>query len=538
MIRMRAARWAIAGVGGALVVVSIIASAGSRTAALRALLIETLSERMDSDIALEYFTVDTFPTVHITGTGLIIRHKGRTDVPPLVAIDSFTIEGGMYGLLSRPRHFRTITLTGLKLNIPPGFKRQASSDGSADAGKPAEGAKTADVAPAASPPVDKKKGRDVAAITIEHLVADNVVLSLIPRRAGKKPRVFAVHRLTLDKLGYGEPMDFEAAITNPMPKGLILTKGKFGPWQKTEPGETVLAGSYLFNDVDLTTVKGIGGHLKSQGMFAGMLGRIDVSGETHTPDFRVNVAGNPIPLDTRFKAVVDGTDGDTYLTSVSAHFLKTSLMAEGTNVGEEGVKGRHIKVHVKITDGRIEDVLRMAVKGERPVLTGKLALHADMNLPAGHVDVMDRVDLAGEFDMAGARFTDREVQLKLAEMSQRASEDDMDPQRSVRSSLRGRFKLANGRLSLPDATFGIPGAKIRVAGTYGLDSEILEFDGTLRTDAALSKLAGGGVKGALLKVVNPLFRKDGAGAVLPIKIRGTRAVPKIGLDVGKALGKG
>ena len=145
---------------------------------------------------------------------------------------------------------------------------------------------------------------------------------------------------------------------------------------------------------------------------------------------------------------------------------------------------------------------------------------------------MDRVDLAGRFDMVGARFTDREVQVKLAEMSQRASEDDKDQKGPILSNLRGRFRLANGRLALPEARFGMPGADILMAGTYGLESESLEFDGTLRTEAALSKLAGGGVKGALLRVVNPLFRKDGAGAVVPIKVRGTRAVPKIGLDVG------
>lgn len=528
---MRATRWAIVVVGGALIVVSLIASGGSRTATLRALLIETLSERMDSAIEIQYFTVDTFPTVHITGTGLIIRHKGRTDVPPLVSIDSFTIDGGMYGLLSRPRHFRTITLTGLKLNIPPGFKRGAQDD------KKAATAPSESAAAEQKPDEPPKSGGDVAAITIEHLVADDATLTLIPKRKDKKPRIFAVHRLTIEKLGYGEPMDFAAAITNPMPRGIILTKGMFGPWQKGEPGDSALAGSYLFNDVDLSTVKGIGGRLKSTGTFSGVLGRIGVTGETHTPDFQVNVAGNPVPLATRFRAVVDGTDGDTYLNSVSAQFLNTSLSAEGAIVGEEGVKGRHVKVHVKINDGRIEDVLRMAVKGGRPVLTGKLALHADMNLPAGKGDVMDRVDLAGEFDMSGARFTDRDVQLKLAEMSQRASEDDKDQKGPVISRLRGRFRLANSRLSLSDAALGIPGANIRVAGTYGLDSEILEFDGTLRTEAALSKLAGGGVKGALLKVFNPLFRKDGAGAVLPITIRGTRAVPKIGLDVRKALGR-
>jgi hypothetical protein len=37
----------------------------------------------------------------------------------------------------------------------------------------------------------------------------------------------------------------------------------------------------------------------------------------------------------------------------------------------------------------------------------------------------------------------------------------------------------------------------------------------------------------LLKIADPIFRKDGAGAVIPIKIRGTRSEPKFGIDIKK-----
>jgi len=36
-----------------------------------------------------------------------------------------------------------------------------------------------------------------------------------------------------------------------------------------------------------------------------------------------------------------------------------------------------------------------------------------------------------------------------------------------------------------------------------------------------------------LKAVDPLFRRRGAGAALPIKISGTVGDPSFGLDVGK-----
>jgi hypothetical protein len=53
--------------------------------------------------------------------------------------------------------------------------------------------------------------------------------------------------------------------------------------------------------------------------------------------------------------------------------------------------------------------------------------------------------------------------------------------------------------------------------------------------ATISQAAGGGVKSVFLKVVDPFFKKKGAGTVLPIRVRGTRADPKFGLDVVKTL---
>jgi hypothetical protein len=522
---LRVTRWAIAIVGGMLVMLAIIAGGGSRTATLRQLVIDTLADRLDSEVQLDAFSVDTFPVVHITGTNLVIRHKGRRDVPPLVSVRSFSLDGGLLGFFSRPRRFRTVSLTGLQINIPPGFKKDAKEASAARAEAPT----TTEVSK------EKYEGGP-AAIVVDTLTAADAALTLIPKRAGKEPKVFAIHRLTMKPLGRAETMTFEAEVTNPIPKGLVKATGTFGPWHRDDPAGTPLGGRYTFDHADLATVKGIGGNLDSTGTFTGQLGRIGVAGETHTPDFRVNVSGNPVPLETRFDAVVDGTDGDTYLNAVSASFLSTSLTARGAIVGAEGVKGRTVKVHVKIDNGRIEDVLRLAIKGNTPVMVGQLRLHADLILPAGPEDVMERLELGGEFDVGGARFTDVAVQARLSDLSERAR--GLDPKESsqkVASNLRGQFRLARSVLSLRDVTFGIPGATVHVAGRYGLANESLEFDGTVRMLATVSQAAGGGVKSFMLKVVDPLFRRDGAGAVLPIRIRGSRNEPKFGLDFGRAL---
>ena len=511
---MRIARWAIAIVGGLLVLLAIIAGAGSRTDKLRQLVIDTLAERLDSKVQLDYFSVDTFPTVHVTGGNLIIRHKGRTDVPPLVSVASFELDGGLFGLFSRPRRFRTVSLTGLKINIPPGFNKDGNDNSAAQQ-------ETADV-------------DGPAAIVVDTLRATDAALTLIPKRAGKEPRVFAIHQLTMKPLGRAERMSFEATITNPIPRGLIKSRGTFGPWHREDPGGTPLNGQYTFDNVVLGTVKGIGGALTSTGTFEGQLARIGVKGTTHTPDFQVNVSANPVSLDTRFDATVDGTDGDTYLNAVDAKFLRTSLTARGAIVGAEGIKGRTIQLHVKIDEGRIEDVLRLGVKGDKPAMTGALAMHADMNLPAGPADVMDRLRLAGTFQVSDARFSSAEIQAKLSDLSERAR--GLDPEEQVThvaSNLRGEFRLANNVLSLREGAFSMPGAMAQVGGTYGLGNEVLDFEGTVRLKATISQAAGGGVKSVLLKVVDPLFKRDGAGAVLPITIRGTRKEPKFGLDFGR-----
>lgn len=506
----------IAIVGATLVVLALIAGAGSRTSRLRQLVITTLADRLDSQVELESFSVDTFPTVHITGTGLVVRHRGRRDVPPLVTVDAFAIDGGLIGLFSRPRRFRTVSLTGLKINIPPGGLKGGSRTN--DSPSPDEG----------SP----------AAIVVDILEAQDAALTLIPKREGKEPKIFAVHRLTMKPLGRAQTMTFDASITNPVPRGLVKTTGTFGPWNREDPGATPLNGRYTFDDADLTPIKGIAGTLKSTGKFSGHLDRIAVAGETDTPDFRLDVSGTPVPLHTSFEAVVDGTDGDTYLNTVSASFLNTSLTARGAVVGAEGVKGRTVRVHVRITDGRIDDVLRLAVKGNQPAMSGALALHADLDLPAGPADVLHRMHLKGQFDVAGVQFSSREVQTRVSDMSERARGlDPHEHSQNVVSHLRGDFTLERKTITLHDTTFGIPGAQVQVAGTYGLVTEALQFDGTVRMYATVSQAAGG-VKGVLLKPIDPIFRKDGAGAVLPIRIRGSRTEPTFGLDMGRVLGRG
>lgn len=530
-MRLKVALWIGIGLVGALVVLTIVAAAGSRTEPLRKLVVATLAERLDSDIELESFSVDTFPRVVIAGSGLVIKLRNENlppNVPPFIQIKSFTVHCGIFDLMRRPRRFKRVQLEGLVINIPPGgLKKDKSQNPLAQS---AEDPNSEIYRKATNP-----KHPEEAPIVVDELVADGAMLRIIPRKEGKLPKEFAIHALTMRSLGFAQAMPFVATLTNPIPKGQIETEGTFGPYQKDSPGETPLGGKYSFDHADLNTIKGISGILSSKGTFEGLLERIAVKGQTTTPDFSIDVSGQPVSLDTTFEAIVDGTDGDTYLEKVDATFLKTSLTAKGAVVGTKGVKGRTVKLDVRIHQGRIEDLLHLATKSKQPVMLGAVALHTDFLLPPGEPDVIDRLQLTGQFDLNAAKFTGREVQDKLKGMSMRAR--GLDPKEdkagNIVSNMDGRFRLRDGTLWLEPVSFGMPGATVQLRGAYGLRAETLEFDGTLRMDATISQAAGGGVKGFFLKAVDPIFRKKGAGALIPIRVRGTVDQPKFGLDMGK-----
>ena len=322
---------------------TILAAAGSRTEPLRKLVVATLEDRLDSNVELDSFSVDLFPAVTVRGAGLKIRLR-RSPIPASrrsSSIDSFTVHCGIIDLLRRPRRFKHVTLDKLVVNIPPGGLKGPRRDDDRS-----ETAAMLRVRRLRRPPRHRRRRatqpqgqQRESPIVVDELIADGALLRIIPRRADKQPKEFAIQALTMHTLGIGEKMPFKATLTNPLPKGLIETNGTFGPWQKEDPGATPLGGKYSFQKADLGTIKGIGGILNSTGIFDGELGRIGVKGTTQTPDFHLDISKQPVALDTTFEAVVDGTNGDTFLTGVTAKFLQTTVFREGRGDRDQGREG-------------------------------------------------------------------------------------------------------------------------------------------------------------------------------------------------------
>lgn len=493
----------------ASIVVGVLLSIPIRSESLKARVITLLTDELESEVTIDTLEGRLFPRVSVSGGGVTIRQKGRTDVPPLISIEKFEIRGSLRDLMQKPRRVAEVRLHGLRVQIPP-------RDDDAPEGEKREQAGS----------------KKLQQVVIERFEAPDTIVTLIPRRLGKAPKVFTIHHLVMESLGINQTMPFIATLTNPVPKGEIETSGMFGPWNVPYPAETPVSGKYVFANANLDTIDGLAGVLNSTGEFNGPLNRIGVKGTTETPNFQVDVGGRSVPLTTTFAAVVDGSDGDTYLTRVDGTFLETHLTANGKVVGLEGVKGRQVEIDVDIHDGRVEDLLRLAINSDKPLLVGAVRLKARIVIPPEKKKVIDKLKLNGEFGLTQATFTDPTVQTKLLALSKRGRGMPKNDETSdVLSDLKGRFVLENSVARFSRLSFAVPGAVVELAGRYGLRDERLDFRGRLKMQATLSQVVGGGVKGFFLKAFDPFFKKPGAGMVLPIKIEGTRAQPKFGLDM-------
>jgi len=89
--------------------------------------------------------------------------------------------------------------------------------------------------------------------------------------------------------------------------------------------------------------------------------------------------------------------------------------------------------------------------------------------------------------------------------------------------------MGGGVITLPALIYKVPGALIQLKGTYGVEGGALDFSGNAQLQATVSQMVGG-VAGILIKPADRLFKKPGAGTVIPIDIRGTREEPVFGVD--------
>jgi hypothetical protein len=434
------------------------------------------------------------------------QHNTKPGAPPLITIETVRIEGSFSGLFAK--HVKRVRAEGMHILVPP-----------KSAGEHFQ-----------TPPR--------STVVIDELIADGAVLE-ISRAEPNGSLKFPFHNFDLSDIGSNGPATFHARFSNPEPPGEVTASGKFGPWNADDFGKTPASGDHQFHQADLSIFHGIAGLLTSSGKFSGVLDHIEVQGETDVPDFTVTSSSHKVGLRTQFSAEVNGQNGDTLLHQVVANFLKTTVSARGTVAGEGTRPGKTASFDMTANEGRIQDMLLLFTQAERAPMSGTTSFHAKVSIPPGSRPFLQKVELQGDFGISAGTFSNSNTQEGVNHMSEGAlfraedrskAEKKEEDSETVLSDLKGHVLLKDGIARFSDLSFSVPGASVRMQGTYDLINENINLYGTLKTESEPSN-ATSGVKSLMLKVLNPFFKKKRAGYVMPVKITGTYEHPLFGLDL-------
>lgn len=489
---------ALVGVALTAAIVAVGYLAELRPERLRTRIAGALATRFNAEVTIEDLAISVLPRIRVSGGGLTLRVRNRPDLPPFIAITRFSMDLQPFSVARR--HVKTVHLDGLRIQVPPSEARRTLTGwpGTGDVLHPSR-------------------------VMIDRLITHDAQLAFVPTKPGHRPHVFDIQDLELAELGFDRPIPFRARLINPIPVGLIETTGTLGPWSRAAPADTPVAGRYRFSGADLSMINGLHGTLSSDGEYRGRISAIEVTGTTETPDFNLDLGGMPLPLHTRFSAVVDGTDGTTILHSVDAMLRRSTIRAKGAVVNLPGPGQHSTDLEVDVPTGRIEDLLAFVTRSPTPMATGGATLHATVHLPPGPRSKLSRLTVSGRFGLDRTVFREN-VQSRVREFSRRTQgrrTEEMDP--TVASNLRGAFALAGGTLRLRRLTFDVPGATVALDGTTDLRTRSIDLTGTLTMEASVSQ-AVGGFKSIFLKMVDPFFRHHGS-TMVPIRIGGTIDAP-------------
>ena len=586
--------WLLGAAAVVLIAVSIaLAVAAQRFEPyIRARIVEGLEARFHAHVELDAFHVAVnnirrgewglwatgqglriWPPQPVNGIQALDISNAAGSGVPLIALNEFSFHVPLRWDETREVHIAEIRLQGLHLIIPPrAHKPEAAGQSGAPIAQPAKAATGATPGPTPGPEPGQPPAAEMGmhpALVVDRVVCDGADLLLETNKPGKLPMHFPIPQLTLTHVTPGGAMGYVADVMNPKPQGLVHAEGSFGPWVTADPGESPTSGTYHMATADMSVFKGIAGRITSDGKFAGTLRNLSVTGTAKVPDFQLTHFGTPMPLATRFDARVDGTDGDTWLNNVDATLGRSQFTTAGQIVrmrvsangnetkaqtgpaaqsaptgarqsSQSGIDGHSIDLNVNIAHGQIEDFLKLASKSGNALLTGIVATKAHLLIPPGHEPVEQRMKLDGTFQLSSARFMSDKIQGRIQQLSLRGQgkPDELKDSNPtlVRSEMRGTFHMANATITLPDLNYSVPGAEIQLQGAYALDGA-LNFTGTARMEATVSQMLGGW-KGLLLKPADKFFKKDGAGTLVPVTIKGTREAPDFGVDFSRIGFKG
>ena len=358
---------------------------------------------------------------------------------------------------------------------------------------------------------------------IDTLIADNAVLEV---RRKAQPLRFVFHKFQMQNLGGNGTIKFAAVFDNPMPAGLIQTSGQFGPWNSSDPAATSVSGKYKLSNANLGVFNSIGGMLSSDGNFKGTFKQMEVEGSTATPEFEVSYTQHKLPLQTRFEAAVNATNGETILRRVKATFGHDQINAQG-RIGRQADGKRAAIIELNCDRGRIEDTFYPFVKSSKMPLVGNVTFQMHVVIPSGQERFLKKIEVSSDFRIQDARFTNPETRSRLGKISEKHDQKQADE--NTLADLSGNVRLLHGIAQFSKLSARDGNATAWFRGNYDLTNEHVNLHGQLTTEASLGNTTSG-IKSMFAKALEPLFKKGRHEKVVPVKISGTYHNPSFGLD--------
>jgi hypothetical protein len=421
--------------------------------------------------------------------GVVFQRDGSN--VPLITIQRLVIRSNIFGLMHR--HVSLIRLEGAQANWQQ---------------------------------VGKRADQNSKPTVIDRFVADGAVLE-IPRNSPDGPLRFAFHKFEVGNLRGPGQSTFAAELDNPLPHGLVRVSGHFGPWNNAQAAKTALDGNYSLEHGDLGVFHSIGGLVSSSGRFSGVFEKLEVQGQTSTPEFEVTSTQHHLPLETHFHGVVEGPSGNVSLSNVKAQFGRDVLDAHGTIArGDDGK--RVADFDIRCDHGRIEDTFYPFIHSPRSPLAGKVNFRMHVVIRPGKEKFVQRLVLQSSFDIDDAQFTHPQTQLRLSKVAE--GPDQGHPDTGPSAQFQGQVSMKDGVAHFSSLTLQDQGAAAVFRGSFSLTGQRVNMRGKLKTEASLTN-ATHGIKSVFAKVVEPFFKKKPHETVVPVKIGGTYSHPHFGLDL-------
>ncbi len=292
--------------------------------------VQMLRGQFASEVRFQYFEVSFSPRAHVVVRGVSI---GNDSAHPLIQAASADASCGWL-----PWHIRTLVLDGLSVQIP------TVGSAAVAARKPA------------------------LTVSIDEITSEHAHVEILPSLH------FELAHVRVENFNANHAAGFSAIVVNPQPRADIQASGRLGPWNADDPSRTTLQGTFSISHCDLATLPGWKGILTSQGRFQGVLRRIQISGEASASQFSLSASGHPEPLHASFQATVDASDGSASVDQINGVLQSSSFSASGVVHNVQDDRRREIALDISMPQGRLEDVVPMAVKSNVSPVTGALRL--------------------------------------------------------------------------------------------------------------------------------------------------------------------